>query len=120
MVAEEKTNPHLRELIRTLRASREGKGAASWKAVATRLARPRHRLRPVNVGHLDRVAAAGELVVVPTKLLGKGDLKKPLNIAALGWSDEAGRKVLAAGGRLSNLQDAFQSNPEGKGVHIVG
>ncbi len=120
MVAEEKTNPHLRALIRELRSPHDGKRAPAWRAVAIRLERPRHQLRPVNLGHLERVASAGELVVVPTKLLAKGDLKKALHIAALGWSDEAGRKVIAAGGQLSSLQEAFQSNPQGKGVHIIG
>ena len=107
-------------MIRELSTAREGKKAASWTAVARRLERPRHKLRPVNVGHLDRVASKGELIIVPTKLLGTGDLHKALTIAALGWSDEASRKVIAAGGELKSLREAFHANPEGKGVHIVG
>ena len=120
MVAEDKTNPHLRELIRELKASKGGKRGPAWSAVARKLERPRHQTHAVNIGHLERVARIGEMVVVPTKLLGTGDLTKPLNVAALGWSAEAGKKVLASGGTLKSLRDAYKENPEGKGVHIIG
>lgn len=120
MVADEKTNPNLRALIRELRASHDGKKVRAWSAVARRLERPRHKLRPVNISHVERVGRIGELIIVPTKLLGEGEIHKPVKVAALGWSEEAGKKIAAAGGSLVSLSQAFHDNPEAKGVHIIG
>jgi large subunit ribosomal protein L18e len=120
MVAEDKNNPRLRELIRELRAKGDGKKGPVWRAVARKLDTPRHKARPINVGHLERVAKAREVIVIPSKLLAEGDLTKPLTVVALGWSEEAGRKVLAAGGELKSLSDMLHENPKGTGVRLIG
>ena len=103
-----------------MRAKGDGKNGPVWRAVARKLDTPRHKARPINVGHLERIAKAREIIVIPSKLLAEGDLTKPLTVVALGWSAEAGRKVIAAGGQLKSLDDAFHENPKGTGVRLIG
>lgn len=120
MVAEGKTDPHLRDLIRELRAKGDGKKGPVWRVVAEHLLRPRHQTRAVNVGHLERIAKPRDVVIVPTKLLAAGKITKPLTVAALGWSAAAGKKITDAGGELKTLSALAKQNPEGKGVHLIG
>jgi large subunit ribosomal protein L18e len=120
MVADNKTNPRLKELIRDLRAKGDGKKGPVWRVVAGKLSSPRHKVHTVNVAHLERVANANDVIIVPTKLLAGGELTKPLTVAALAWSEEAGRKVMAAGGELKTLSQMVHDNPEGKGVRLIG
>ncbi len=120
MVAERKANPRLQELIRELKSKGDGKKGPVWGVVANRLLRARHQVHAVNVGHLERVAAAKEIVVVPSKLLASGKITKPLVVGALAWSDAAAEKIIAAGGELKSLSALAKENPEGKGVRLIG
>lgn len=109
------------ELVRTLialrRAARDHK-APLWASVAEALDRPRHQVRPVNVGHLARLVEAKSTVVVPGKLLAKGDLSAPLTVAAFHFSAAARQKIHAAGGTAVSLGELMKSHPDGSGVRL--
>jgi large subunit ribosomal protein L18e len=108
------------ELVRTLislrRAARDHK-APVWGAVAEHLSRPRHQVHPVNLGHLNRLEAKGT-IVVPGKVLAKGDLEGALTIAAFHFSEAARSKIHAAGGHAISIQELLKSKPDGAGVRI--
>jgi large subunit ribosomal protein L18e len=108
------------ELVRTLialrKAARDHK-APVWGAVAEHLARPRHQVKPVNVGHLDHLAAKGT-IVVPGKLLAKGEIKEPLTVAAFHFSEAARAKIHAVGGHAISIQELLKSKPDGSGVRV--
>jgi large subunit ribosomal protein L18e len=109
------------ELVRTLialrRAAREHK-APVWGTVAERLVRPRHQSRPVNVGHLARLAPAHATVVVPGKLLAQGEISEPLTVAAFHFSASARAKIHAAGGTAITIAELLKAKPDGSGVRI--
>ncbi|MDE1820712.1 MAG: 50S ribosomal protein L18e [Euryarchaeota archaeon] len=119
MVAEKKNNPELRKLIRTLAHHGRQKQIPLWVAAAEHLDRSRHARRPVNVGHLERIARPKEVVVVPTKLLAAGSLRKPLTVAALAYSPGAREKVLAAGGTALSLEELLLKHADAKGVRLI-
>ncbi|WP_457591373.1 50S ribosomal protein L18e [Geoglobus sp.] len=114
-----KTNPNLVRLIDDLLKTSAEKDAKVWKDIAERLAKPLRNYAEVNVGKLDRYAKEDELVVVPGKVLGGGEVTKAITVAAWRFSDSARRKIEAAGGRCVSLQDALRENPEGKKVRIM-
>jgi large subunit ribosomal protein L18e len=115
-----KENPELvRTLIALRRASNSGKFPL-WGAVAERLARPRHQLSPLNVGHLERLAESKETIVVPGKLLATGRLTKSLTVAAFGYSEVARTKIHEAGGRALSIEELVKSKPDGAGVRLLG
>jgi large subunit ribosomal protein L18e len=115
-----KGNPELLRAIRELRIAARSHEAPLWASVADDLERSRHPSRPVSVGHLDRVAAAEETVVVPGKVLADGSLSKRLTVAAFAYSAEARAKIHAAGGTALSLHDLLKANPNGAGVKLVG
>lgn len=119
MVADNKNNPELRKLIRELHRHGRQKDVPLWVAAAEHLARSRHSRRPVNVGHLDRIAKPQEVLVVPTKLLASGKLQKPLTVAALAYSPGARKKVIAAGGTALSLEELLSKHADAKGVRLI-
>ena len=114
-----KENPELARVIIELRKAAKAHKAPIWRAAADRLARPRHQVYPLNVGHLERLAEAKETVVVPGKLLAEGNLTKPLTIGAVSYSAEAKSKVHAAGGSAMTIAEVLRSHPDGKGVRLL-
>jgi large subunit ribosomal protein L18e len=114
-----KENPELARVIIELTKAAKTHKAPVWRAAAERLARPRHQVFPLNVGHLERLAAAKETILVPGKLLAEGNLTKPLTIGAVAYSSEARSKVHAAGGTALSISELVKSHPDGKGVRLL-
>lgn len=119
MVAERTENPELRRLIRQLHRHGKQQHVPLWVAAAEHMDGARHARRPVNVGHLERIAKPKEVLLVPTKLLAAGKLRKPLTVAALAYSTGAREKVVAAGGTALSLEELLAKHADGKGVRLV-
>lgn len=115
-----KENSELVRVVVELRRAARAHHAPVWASVADRLERPRHRVVPVNVGHLERLASAEETVVVPGKVLAEGPLTKRLTVGAFAYSSEARAKIHAAGGSALTLSDLVRAKPDGTGVRILG
>ncbi|MEW9492202.1 MAG: 50S ribosomal protein L18e, partial [Candidatus Aramenus sulfurataquae] len=71
-----------------------------WSYVAELLERPARSRVEVNLSKLNRLAADGDVVLVPGKLLGAGRLDKKVVVAAAYASRAAVEAVLRAGGEV--------------------
>jgi large subunit ribosomal protein L18e len=118
-VAFREKNPELHRVVVELRRAAHAHDAPIWDAVADRLERSRHWGKPMNVGHLERIAEAEETVVVPGKLLADGPLSKPVTVAAFTYSAEARSKVHAAGGTALTISELLKAKPDGTGVRLL-
>jgi len=99
-----KSNPNLVKLIDEMLA----KDKRMWKDVARRMARPTRLHAGVDLSKLERYISEGEIAVVPGKVLGGGELTRPVKVAALAFSESARRKIEAAGGECISLREAMQ------------
>jgi len=99
-----KSNPNLVKLIDEMLA----KNKRIWKDVAERLAKPSKLHAEVNLSRLERYVSSEEIAIVPGKVLGGGELTKPVKVAALAFSDSARRKIEAAGGVCMSLREAME------------
>ncbi|HIH00851.1 TPA: 50S ribosomal protein L18e [Thermoplasmata archaeon] len=115
-----KTNPHLLTLVQHLKDASRTNEAPIWRDIALRLEGPASNWAEVNVGKLDRHAKDDEVVVVPGKLLGAGELKKKVTVAAFRCTGQARQKVAGAGGKSLSFEELIESNPKGSGVRIIG
>lgn len=114
------TNPELIKLIRFLRKqSRENK-ANIWREIAERLAKPRRKRIAVNLSRLNRHTQKNEMVVVPGKVLGAGEINHPVIVAAFSFSEKAKEKIKAAKGKCLSFFDLVKKNPKGSNVKIIG
>ena len=73
----------------------------------------------LNLGQVSRHAKDGDIVVVPGKVLGSGEPKDKLTIAAFKFSPRALVKVEKAGGRCIPFSRLVQENPHGTNVRLV-
>jgi len=114
-----KSNPNLVRLIDDLLKVSAENNAKVWREVAERLAKPLRNYAEVNVGRLERYGKEEEMIIVPGKVLGSGEITKPLTVAAWRFSQSAREKIEKAGGKCLSFPEALKINPQGKKVRII-
>lgn len=100
------------ELIRQLKAAAISQRAPLWKALASELEKPTRKRREINLSKITKFAKPGELIVVPGKVLGGGELKQPVRIAAWAFSGQARRKIEAAKSEALDLAELLARKPK--------
>ena len=110
----------IQDNIWTLRRASKKNKAPIWRALERELARPRRNRREVNVGALADKTDDGQVIVVPGKVLGSGEIGHKLTVCAISMSESAAKKIIASGGRLMSFSSLIEQYPNGKGVHLVG
>ena len=115
-----KTNQALVDIIDQLKAQSRSTGTALWRDVALRLERSRSNWSQPNLSRLSRHAADENMVLVPGKLLGSGEVSGKPTVAAFSFSTGAREKIEAAGGETMTIAELMDRNPSGTGVFILG
>jgi len=110
----------LNNTIWTLRNALKKNRVPIWKAVIKELSRSRSNRKEVNIGQLAHVTKDKEVVIVPGKILGSGEISHRLTIWCFTISEAAARKILDAGGKILPLDSLVKKYPDGKGVRIIG
>jgi large subunit ribosomal protein L18e len=90
-----------------------------WTRIAEDLEKPTRARRIVNIFKIDMYAKEGDIVIVPGKVLGEGDLTKKVTVAAFAFSDEARAKITKSGKALT-IPELVKQNPKGQKVRILG
>ncbi len=107
-----KDNPELVELVTVLR-----KKGQFWQDFARELAKPRRQEVKVNLAKISENVKDGDIVVVPGKVLGSGDLSKNVTLGAFSFSASALSKVKAT--KIEDLKKIADSHKDGKGVKVI-
>jgi large subunit ribosomal protein L18e len=106
--------------IWTLRSAFKKNKAPIWRALEKELSGSRINRREINIRRLAQVTKVGEVVVVPGKILGTGNLGHKLTVCAFSISESAAKRVIESGGKVVTFEDLIKKHPEGKGVRIIG
>ena len=114
------TNPLLRDLIGELKKRSNEQEVNLWKRIALDLEKPTRNRRAVNLSRINRHTKENEVVVVPGKVLGSGDLNHKLTISAYQFSEQAKDKLEKSGAQIVSLLDLSKEKPNGKGIRIIG
>ena len=114
-----KTNPNTVNLIKSLTKQSSAENAPIWKAVANDLSRANRKNKEVNVYHIAKNTAEDDTIVVPTKVLGEGNIEHSVTVAAFKFSAEAEEKITAAGGKCLKIDGLMAENPKGSNVKII-
>lgn len=109
-----------KELIEKLHKDSSSGGAKVWKAVAKGLNRPNRKKFEVNLTRIEKHAKQKETVVVPGVVLGSGEIKKKVTVAAMKFSGSAKEKIKKSGGDCLTIEELYEKNPKGKGIRIMG
>lgn len=119
MPGSRKTNPMLVDLIDQLKRHSYENDAPIWKDLARRLSKPRRNWAEINVSRISRHTKKDDVVLVPGRVLGSGNIDKPVTVASIHASDAAKRKIIASGGRSLTIEELVEMNPKGRGVRIM-
>jgi large subunit ribosomal protein L18e len=113
------SNPVARQAVVMLERAAKKNDAPIWLAASRRLGSPAATKVQVNVGKISRLAASGEMVFVPGKVLGTGTIDKKVEIGAFSYSASARAKIEASGGSAMTVQEFLARHPKGSGVRLV-
>lgn len=91
-----------------------------WKRVAVELEKSSRQKREVNIFKLEKHSKEGDVIIVPGKILGTGDLTKKITVAALSISEAAKEKIVAAKGEVISIQTLMDKNPKASKVKLMG
>ena len=108
-----KDNAYLAELIAQLRKEPR----PIWRRTAELLARSRRNRVEVNLSKLQTYR--NSTILIPGKVLGTGELKKKLHVAAFAFSETARKTIQAVGGKTLTIQELKQAHPDGKGILLL-
>ncbi len=113
------TNPILKGLIEDLRAAGHKYKVPFVLKLVKELGKPERIKVEVNLTRIERNTKKGDIVVIPGKVLGDGNLTKPLTIAAANFSMAALEKISRSGGNPLTIAELIEKNPKGKDVKIL-
>ena len=114
------TDGVIADTIWTLRKASKKTKAPLWKDLERRLLNSRSNRREVNLDKLSKFTKEGDVIIVPGKLLGAGNLGHSVIVFAYSVSKLASKKVKEAGGHILALSDLVEKYPHGSGVKIIG
>ena len=106
------TNVLTKELIVGL----ERKKNPIWRVLAKELKAGARRRVSVNLWKIDEKTKENDVVVVPGKVLGDGNLEHKVTVAALSFSSAAKEKL---GSNVISIKELIEKNPKGTGVKIL-
>ncbi len=90
-----------------------------WRDVSKRLMAPQKNRVEKNLGDINRITKDGDVIVIPGKILGNGDLSKSITIASYAISKSAMEKLKASKIEHLTIEELVERHPEGSGVIIV-
>lgn len=110
-------NQILQNLIVELKKASIENNASIWKKVSNYL--EVYKKSEVNLDKINNYCKEGEIVLVPGKVLGMGELNKKITIAAYGFSGSALMKIHESGSKAITIQELMKKNPKGSKVRII-
>ena len=113
-------NPELRNLVRELKILSSGQKSNFWSRIAYDLEMPTRSRRIVNISRISKYAKPNEIVVVPGKVLGTGDISKSVTVVAWQFSGQAKEKITKAKGSCMSIQELIKKKPKLSEVRIMG
>ena len=84
------------------------------------MAKPKRKRVAVNVCRLNRFTQKNDIVVVPGKVLGAGEIDHRITVAAFAFSEKAREKIIKAKGKCLFLPDLAAKNAKGSNLKIIG
>lgn len=107
-------------MARELKNASKKNKAPIWLRLAELALKPASARRIVNVGQIDKFTKNNDIIVVPGKVLGTGNLTHKITLCSFSISNSGVQKILDSGGKILSFPELVKSNPTGKGVKIVG
>jgi large subunit ribosomal protein L18e len=107
-------------MVKELKQASSKNKAPIWSKLAQMAQKPSIARRIVNVSKLNEVTSDNDVVVVPGKVLGTGNISHKITLCSFSISTSAVKKITGVGGKIINYSEMISKFPTGKGVRIIG
>ena len=114
------TNQVVIQMAKELRGASKKNNAPIWLKLAELALKPSRSRRVINLGQLDKFVNDNDVVVVPGKVLGTGNISHKITLCSFSISTTGAKKVTQSGGKLVDFTHLIKNHPTGKGVKIIG
>ena len=108
------SNYYNRKLIRDLWKTKR----RIWRKLSKKLSGSRRQRVEANLYRINSKTKKNDVIVVPGKVLGIGELAHNLTISCLECSESAKKKIEASGSKILSIEELLEKNPTGKNVKV--
>ena len=108
------SNFYVRKLMRDLWKTK----IKIWRRISKKLSSSRKNRVSPNLYRINKKTKQNDVVVIPGKVLGMGELDHQVTIACLDCSKSARQKIETSGSKLLSIEELLEQNPKGSGVKI--
>jgi len=107
-------------MVKTLRGASKKNNAPIWEKLAELALKPTRAKRTLNLGQIDKFASDNDVIIVPGKVLGTGNLSHKISLCSFSISATGAKKIIESGGKILDISQIIKNHPTGKGVKIIG
>jgi large subunit ribosomal protein L18e len=108
-----KMNPVLVETLEKMRKN------PAWIKIAKILSSSTRNYSSVNLYKIEKETSTGDTVVIPGKILSKGDVSKKIRVCALSVSEKAMDKLNESKSEVVSILEEVTKNPKADGIKLI-
>ncbi len=107
-------------MIKELKQASKKNEAPIWSRLAELATKPSSSRRVVNLTRINKTTKDNDVLFVPGKVLGTGNISHKIILSSFSISTTAAKKIIQTGGKIITYSDMIKKYPTGKGVIIFG
>ena len=107
-------------MIKDLKQASKKNEAPIWSRLAELAIKPSTSKRVVNLTRINKITKDNDVLFVPGKVLGTGNISHKIILSSFSISTTAAKKIIQTGGKIITYSDMIKKYPTGKGVTIFG
>ena len=114
------TNQVVIQMVKLLKQASTKNDAPIWSKLAKLALKTSSARRVVNLTKINDVTKENDVIVVPGKVLGTGNVLHKVTLSSFSISNSAAKKIIESGGKIISFSEMIEKFPTGKGVSIIG
>lgn len=108
------------QMVKELKQAYAKNDAPIWAKLAKLALKPTSARHVVNLTRINKHTKENDVVIVPGKILGTGNISHKITLCSFSISNTAAKKVIDSGGQIISFTKIIEKFPTGKGVAIIG
>jgi len=109
----------IQKTVKELKSASIKNKAPIWSKLAKSLSKPSPIKKVVNIKKINDFTKESNVVVVPGKVLGTGNISHKVTLCSFAISNSAAKKIIESGGQILKFNELIEKNPSGNGVKII-
>jgi len=105
--------------VKELKQASKKNKAPIWAKLADLAIKP-SSMRVVNLTRINKVTKDNDILFVPGKVLGTGNISHKITLCSFSISTTAAKKIIQSGGEILRYSDMIKKYPTGKNVMLIG